>query len=90
MGIKTAREVRVQSEDEWLTPDKIAAIRVERLGVSQVLFAGLLNVAPQTIHAWEQGLRRPSAMATRLLLLANDYPSAFTKRLQSLREGNRG
>ena len=62
-------------------PEDVRAIRRGVLNVSQALFARLLNVAPQTVHAWEQGRRRPSGPALRLLWLARRDPSSLERLL---------
>jgi DNA-binding transcriptional regulator YiaG len=45
------------------------AVKATRLGLnaSQALFAQILGVKPALVRAWEQGLRKPSQMACRLL-----------------------
>jgi putative transcriptional regulator len=45
---------------------QIAALR-RRLNMSQAVFAATINVSPKTIQSWEQGARRPSDAALRLL-----------------------
>ncbi len=49
-----------------LTPDEIAAIRVQT-GISQAVFAGYLNVAVNTVSQWERGERQPTGAALKLL-----------------------
>ena len=51
----------------------IAGIR-HRLNVSQPVFAALLNVPLATARSWEQGKRKPSGAALRLLGLAREHP----------------
>src|ERR1043166_5345851 len=45
------------------------------LNCSQSVFARVLNISPKTIQAWEQGTRRPSDAALRLLEVAEKYPA---------------
>jgi putative transcriptional regulator len=47
---------------------RVAALR-QRLKLSQIGFAQLLNVSPKTVQSWEQGVRTPSHAAARLLQL---------------------
>ena len=54
-----------------LTPLEIAKVR-ERVGVSQSVLAGYLNVAVNTISQWERGERRPTGAALKLLQLVRD------------------
>lgn len=56
-----------------IKPKEIASIR-EKLNVSQPVFAALLNVPLATARSWEQGKRRPSGAALRLLDLARQRP----------------
>ena len=39
----------------------------ERLGLSQAVFGGFLNVETQTVSMWERGARRPTGTALKLL-----------------------
>src|SRR5881398_3467500 len=56
-----------------LRPIEITRIR-EKLNVSQPVFAALLNVPLATARSWEQGKRKPSGPALRLLDLARQQP----------------
>ena len=56
-----------------IKPKEIAGIR-RRLNVSQPVFAALLNVPVATARSWEQGQRKPSGAALRLLDLARQRP----------------
>lgn len=59
-------------KDDLLAPppayssDDIREIR-ESFGVSQAVFAALLNVSLSTVQKWEQGQKFPSAPAYKLL-----------------------
>lgn len=44
------------------------------LNVSQGVLAGLLNVSPATVQAWEQGIRVPDGASLRLLEIAAGHP----------------
>jgi len=55
------------------TPTRIRSIR-KRLNVSQPVFAELLYVTKATAGKWEQGLRKPSGSALRLLEIAEKHP----------------
>jgi putative transcriptional regulator len=56
-----------------LRPKEIISIR-HKLNVSQPVFAALLNVPLATERSWEQGKRKPSGAALRLLDLARQKP----------------
>jgi putative transcriptional regulator len=54
--------------------NEIAAIR-NRYGVSQAVFARLLNVPKVTAISWEKGRRKPTGAALRLLDIVRKKPS---------------
>lgn len=54
----------------------IRAIRTS-LGCTQAEFAALLNVPPVTAISWENGTRKPSGAALRLLAIAKQHPEAL-------------
>jgi len=56
-----------------LNGEKILQLR-KRLGISQGVFAAMLNVPDSTERAWERGLRRPAGAAQRLLQIADRAP----------------
>ena len=58
---------------------QIAELRRDRFKVSQPIFASLLSVTTSTVRAWEQGLKRPSGAASRLLELAELEPEVFQR-----------
>jgi putative transcriptional regulator len=58
-----------------LKPAEIREIRLA-LNASQTLFARFLNVSPNTVESWEQGVRRPDQAALKLLAIAKKYPEA--------------
>ncbi len=50
-------------------------VRIRKsLGVSQAVFARVLGVARDTEISWEQGRRKPSGPALRLLEIAERHP----------------
>ncbi len=59
-----------------LTAEGILQIRT-RLGISQGVFAAMLNVPDSTERAWERGLRRPAGAAQRLLQIADRAPEVL-------------
>ena len=62
--------------EEPLKPREIAGIR-NALGVSQGVFAALLNVPKPTAISWESGVRRPSGAALKLLRIAQRNPKVL-------------
>lgn len=56
-----------------LTPHQIRAIR-KSFNVSQVVFARIINVSPNAVESWEQGVRRPREATLKLLTIAHKHP----------------
>ncbi len=80
-GKKKLRETSLEIPDPpkaW-HKDQISRLRKEVFKVSQPVFAALLNVRPATIKAWEQGLKKPSSAASRLLQIVSLFPNIFKK-----------
>ena len=59
-----------------IAPRQIRAIRLG-LGFTQTEFAALLNVPAVTAISWENGTRKPSGAALRLLAVARQHPEAL-------------
>ena len=49
----------------------------ESLNVSQSIFASYLNVPTRTVISWENGQRKPSGAALKLLDVAEHHPEAL-------------
>jgi putative transcriptional regulator len=59
-----------------ITPRQIKEIR-QQLNASQIIFAKLMNVSPNTVESWEQGVRRPRQAALKLLAIARRHPQVL-------------
>ncbi len=57
---------------ETIEPAEIKLIR-ERQQVSQPVFARYLNTSESTVEKWETGVKRPSGMAIKLLLIVQKH-----------------
>jgi putative transcriptional regulator len=68
LGAKTMREFDASCLTiiEPLTGKQILALR-ERAGVSQGVFARVLNVRPKLVSEWERGEKKPSGPSLKLL-----------------------
>jgi putative transcriptional regulator len=62
-----------------LSKKKIKDLRENILGVSQPIFALVLGVSPAAVKAWEQGNKKPSGTARRLMQLFERDPEIFGK-----------
>lgn len=69
--VRSGRKITVRTTKLPLAPGTWLPIEIrelrDRYGVSQTVFAGLLAVDVETIRAWEQGKRKPTPIANRLL-----------------------
>jgi putative transcriptional regulator len=45
----------------------------EKYGVSQAVFAAILNVSASTVQKWEQGQKAPGAAASKLLQVVKEH-----------------
>jgi putative transcriptional regulator len=77
----TRGEITLKSENvslpklpkEWKSK-KITDLRIKKLRVSQSILAAYIGVTPSALQAWEQGLKKPSGSARRLLELLDQQP----------------
>ena len=81
----TARGASVRPPARYAAP-AIRRIR-EQLGLSQSIFAEVLNASAETVKAWEQGKRAPDGMALALLEVAERHPEALLDRLDHIPPG---
>lgn len=74
----TMRSTRLElpKPEKPIKPREVASIR-KRLGVSQAVFASLLNVPKPTALSWESGVRKPSGAALKLLRIAQRHPKVL-------------
>jgi putative transcriptional regulator len=56
--------------------DELTRLRLES-GMSQAVFALLLNVSTKTVQSWEQGARTPSQAALRLIQVFRHDPAGM-------------
>ncbi len=80
----TVRTVELPASPSHYTPRKVRATR-ERLEASQSLFASLLGVSTALVQHWEQGFRKPSRMACRLLDEINRNPKRWQGMMRTRR-----
>lgn len=73
----TTRSVEVAPPPKYRAR-KIWEVR-RTLGVSQPVFACMLNVSPKTVRSWESGERKPEGATLRLLELAEKQPAALAR-----------
>jgi len=86
VAARRVRRVATVREASVLPPrgydaEAVQAVR-ERLGLSQAVFARVLNSSAETVKAWEQGKRIPDGMALALLQVADEHPQALMSRVR--------
>ncbi|HET6840715.1 MAG TPA: helix-turn-helix domain-containing protein [Candidatus Angelobacter sp.] len=59
-----------------LRPSQIRAIR-QSFNVSQAVFARIINVSPNAVESWEQGVRKPREATLKLLMIAQKHPEVL-------------
>lgn len=67
-------QIEIPEPPPGLSKKKIKTLREDVLGVSQPLFARILGVSPAAVKAWEQGNKKPSGTARRLMELVENDP----------------
>ena len=77
----TIRKVSLPEAAKQMSPAEIVALRARKLKVSQAVFARLLNVSPQAVRNWEQGVNRPNGATLRLLQLTRSQPNILMRYL---------
>jgi putative transcriptional regulator len=73
------RVTELPSPPKPLRPSQIRAIR-QSFNVSQAVFARIINVSPNTVESWEQGVRRPREATLKLLTIAHNHPEVLLAR----------
>jgi len=83
-GIRHAKGEITLKTTTFEIPDRPPQVGAEELtklrlksGMSQAVFARMLNVSTKTVQSWEQGQRRPSQAALRLIQVFRQNPSGL-------------
>jgi DNA-binding transcriptional regulator YiaG len=69
----TARDVEIAPPPAY-DAQRVQRVR-KRMKLSQAVFAGVLNVSPSLVRAWERGARYPEGAPQRLLQVAESDPA---------------
>ena len=78
----TVHTVELPPKPGAYSPAKVRATR-ELIGISQPIFASLMGVSTALVQHWEQGLRKPSPMACRLLDEMNREPKRWAQLIRT-------
>ncbi len=73
-GELTLRTVEVPDPPPEIAAQEVTSLRT-KTGMSQAVFAGVLNVSVKTVQSWEQGERKPSHAALRMLQVFRENPT---------------
>jgi putative transcriptional regulator len=76
----TIREVKLPAPPTRYDATTVRATR-DVIGVSQAVFARMLGVSTVLVQSWEQDVRKPVAMACRLLDEINANPRRWRRML---------
>ncbi len=60
------------------TAQEVKGIR-KALHLTQVGFAGVVGESPSAVEHWEQGIRRPSGSASKLIRLLKSHPELISE-----------
>jgi putative transcriptional regulator len=77
----TVRTVGSLDEPKTYEPADVRAVR-SKLNLSQPVFADLMGVSAILVQSWEQGKRKPSRMACRLLEEIERNPEPWIARVR--------
>jgi putative transcriptional regulator len=70
------RVTKLPAPPQAIPPKEIRRIRCS-LHASQTLFADYLNVSPNAVRSWEQGVRRPQHATLKLLTIVKKNPKVL-------------
>lgn len=73
-GELSLRTVQVPDPPPEVAAEEVTSLRA-RTGMSQAVFARVLNVSTKTVQSWEQGERKPSHAALRMLQVFRANPA---------------
>jgi putative transcriptional regulator len=82
----TRREVIVDEPPGEVTPHDIVSLRTDVFGVSQHVFARMLNVSTKTLQSWEQGRNTPTGATLRLIEVVRQHPRILQYRSKASRK----
>jgi putative transcriptional regulator len=70
--------VELPDEPPEIDAPTLVAIR-DQSGMSQAVFARLLNVSTKSVQSWEQGVRTPSHASRRLIQIYSQHPETVCR-----------
>ena len=73
-GQLNLRTVQIPDPPPEIAAKEVTSLRTKS-GMSQTVFARVLNVSAKTVQSWEQGERKPSHAALRMLQVLRASPA---------------
>lgn len=73
-GELSLRTVQIPDPPPEIAANEVTSLRTKS-GMSQAVFARVLNVSTKTVQSWEQGERKPSHAALRMLQVFRASPA---------------
>lgn len=73
-GELSLRTVQIPDPPPEIAAKEVTSLRTKS-GMSQAVFARVLNVSTKTVQSWEQGERKPSHAALRMLQVFRASPA---------------
>jgi putative transcriptional regulator len=77
IGLKTT-VIELPDPPPIIRAEEVARLRLDH-EMSQAVFARLLNVSTKTVQSWEQGTRKPSRAALRLIQIFGEDPDGLLR-----------
>jgi putative transcriptional regulator len=77
-GELNLRTVQIPDPPPEIAGPEVSTMRL-KIGMSQAVFARVLNVSTKTVQSWEQGQRKPSHAALRMLQVFRENPTVVFK-----------
>ena len=74
----TTTVIEIPDPPPTLRAEEVVRLRLDH-AMSQAVFARLLNVSTKTVQSWEQGTRKPSRAALRLIQIFGEDPDGVLR-----------
>ena len=74
----TTTVIEIPDPPPTLRAEEVVRLRLDH-AMSQAVFAHLLNVSTKTVQSWEQGTRKPSRAALRLIQIFGEDPDGVLR-----------
>jgi putative transcriptional regulator len=83
MNDKDFKLMRESYRQKPATTQEVKGVR-KALHLTQVGFASVVGESPSAVEHWEQGIRRPSGSASRLIRILKSHPDLVSELREDL------